>query len=216
MPLSQEQQDAIWGKKGVSLSGGELVSDKYSILEPEEKIIISECQDEAFWIRSLPLSLSFAFGTHILHEKGVLDVFHYVSRPVTKIGLILIGSVAGFGLGQLSYSNICRDKFLSRCPDGVVATDIRMKKGIQTVPYSIFSPINQLSWRQLAKQREISRLHDSIDPGFQVDDEFKDQNILSPNLLNDENIKHQVGPVRYGVFKKEENVSQNLPDDEVD
>ena len=26
-----------------------------------------------------------------------------------------------------SYANVCRDKFLLRCPEGVVATDIRIK-----------------------------------------------------------------------------------------
>jgi len=202
MPLSQAEQDAIWGKKGVSLSG-QKSADKYSILAPEEKNIISECQDEAFWYRSLPVSISFAFGTHILHQNGLLKL-NLVPPSLAKVGFVVGAGVLGYMFGQLSYANVCRDKFLTRCPDGVVATDIRLKSGIQTVPYSIFSPINQETWRQLAKQREMSRYRDKIDPGFEIDDEFKDQNILSPNLINDERLKHKVGPVRYGVFKKDE------------
>ena len=41
-----------------------------------------------------------------------------------------------------SYSTICRGKFLSRCPDGVVSTDIRMKRKYTNCPQLTFK--NQL------------------------------------------------------------------------
>jgi len=203
MPLSIDEQNAIWGSKGASLKGRKL-PDKYSVLEPEEKLIINECQDEAFWYRCAPLTVCFSLGTHILHERGMLE-FHLVPRPAVKLGLLGVAGVMGYLVGQYSYSNVCRDKFLARVPNGVIATDIRMKYGFQPYPYSIFSPINQEKWRQLAKERELNSLREKFEPGFEIDDEFKDQNVLSPNLLNDSRISHHVGPVRYGVFMKTEN-----------
>ena len=44
-----------------------------------------------------------------------------------------------------------------------------------------------------------------FDLGFEIDPEFKDQNVLSPNILES---RLDDGPVRYGVFKTEENVEQ--------
>jgi len=135
---------------------------------------------------------------------------HHITKSALKVSVLLAAGVAGYSVGQFSYSNICRDKFLSRCPDGVVSTDIRMKHGIQTVPYSIFSPINQEKWRQLAKEREMVDLREKFEPGFEIDEEFKDQNVLSPNLINDPRLADQVGPVRYGVFKKTEELDKVL------
>ena len=40
-----------------------------------------------------------------------------------------------------------------------------------------------------------------FDLGFEIDPEFKDQNILSPNILD---ARRDDGPVRYGVFKTKE------------
>jgi len=205
MPLSEAEKAAIWGSKGATLVGKDSTAgDKYSVLDPRERQIITECQDEAFWFRCVPLTICFSLGTHILHQRGFIK-FMLVPEPVTKLGILVAAGVTGYTVGQLSYSNICRNKFLDRVPDGVIATDIRMKHNLQTVPYSIFSPINQEKWRQLAKEREMSKkLGEKFDPGFEIDDEFKDQNVLSPNLLNDTRISSKVGPVRYGVFSKDD------------
>ena len=40
-----------------------------------------------------------------------------------------------------------------------------------------------------------------FDLGFEIDPEFKDQNILSPNILD---ARRHDGQVRYGVFKTKE------------
>ena len=44
-----------------------------------------------------------------------------------------------------------------------------------------------------------------LDLGFEIDPEFKDQNVLSPNILES---RLDAGPVRYGVLQTEENVDQ--------
>jgi len=196
----------IWGKKGESLSGSKLPA-KYSILTFEEKQIIAECQDEGFLYRAVPFSLYFAFSTHLLIKTGVIKL-NLVKTNIGRLSLLLGSGVVGFCCGQLSYSNICRDKFLSRVPGGVVATHIRTKNS-DIVPYSIFSPLNQLEWRNLAKQRELRSMHEKFEPGFEIDDEFKDQNVLSPNMINDNFTRDQVGPVRYGIFKKPEEHSKD-------
>merc|ERR1719347_1923482 len=61
----------IWGSRGPSLAPSSTIPDnKYSVLSDTEKLIIAECQDEAFYYRSLPLAISFGWGTHTLHGLG--------------------------------------------------------------------------------------------------------------------------------------------------
>eukprot|EP00090_Calanus_glacialis_P022917 TRINITY_DN35273_c0_g1_i2.p1 TRINITY_DN35273_c0_g1~~TRINITY_DN35273_c0_g1_i2.p1 ORF type:complete len:248 (+),score=68.33 TRINITY_DN35273_c0_g1_i2:110-745(+) len=203
--------DPIWGRRGATLAPSTRSPDKYSVLSQKEKLLLEECQDEAFYYRSIPLSLCFGFGIHTLHDLGQLNlyIFERMPKPVVKWGMVCGAGVLGFWLGQFAYSNHCAAKFVERAPEGVIAWDIRMKAGVQVVPYSIFSPINHEKWRQLAKMREKEELKFNggrkFDLGFEIDPEFKDQNVLSPNILES---RLDDGPVRYGVFKTEENVEQ--------
>ena len=121
--------DPIWGNKGASLVPSSRSTDKYSVLSSVEKLLIRECQEEAFYQRSLPLSICFGFGIHSLYNQGYINmhIFERVPRQVVKWGLVAGAGVMGFWMGQLSYSNHCVTKFLERAPDGVVALDIRMK-----------------------------------------------------------------------------------------
>ena len=164
--------DPIWGRRGASLAPTTKSGDKYSVLSPIEKHIIAECQEEAFYYRSLPLSLCFGFGSHTLYDLGFLNmnIFERMPRQIVKWSLVAGAGVLGFWMGQLAYSDHCAAKFLNRAPEGVIALDIRMKgnfcfwvkvsilvnfsAGLQVYPYSIFSPINHEKWRQLAKMRE--------------------------------------------------------------
>ena len=53
--------------------------------------------------------------------------------------------------------------------------------GLQTVPYSIFSPINQEKWRQLAKEREMVSLIFNLKAAKKVKNNPK--NLKSKNLV---------------------------------
>ena len=45
-----------------------------------------------------------------------------------------------------------------------------------------------------------------FDLGFEVDPEFKDQNVLAPNIIDS---RAGDGPVRYGVFKTPQHSMEN-------
>ena len=45
-----------------------------------------------------------------------------------------------------------------------------------------------------------------FDLGFEVDPEFKDQNVLAPNIIDS---RAGDGPVRYGVFKTQQHNMEN-------
>ena len=130
-PVSKEEEyvDPIWGRRGASLAPSSRSPDKYSILSAKEKQILAECQDEAFYWRSLPLALCFGVGTRILHDLGFCNpmIFERFPNPVVKWGMVGSAGILGFWLGQFSYSHHCVQKFLARAPEGVVALDIRMK-----------------------------------------------------------------------------------------
>ena len=121
--------DPIWGRRGASLAPTTRSGDKYSVLSPIEKHIIAECQEEAFYYRSLPLSLCFGFGSHTLYDLGFLNmnIFERMPRQIVKWSLVAGAGVLGFWMGQLAYSDHCAAKFLNRAPEGVIALDIRMK-----------------------------------------------------------------------------------------
>jgi hypothetical protein len=171
----ESQVDPIWDRRGATLEPSTRSPDKlYSVLSQNEKLLIEECQDEAYYYRSIPLALCFGFGIDTLHDLGQLNLFIFerMPKPVVKWGMVFGAGVLGFWLGQFAYSNHCAAKFLERAPEGVIAWDIRMKGdfiflslrssvffsvGVQVVPYSIFSPINHEKWRQLAKMREHVR-----------------------------------------------------------
>ena len=188
-----------WGGAGARLAPvAPHTEEKFSVLSPDEKEILAECQQEGFYYRGLPLALSFGYAGHalapaLLPHPGL----HH------RAGLVLAGALAGFGLGHLAYSGHCASKFLARAPDGVVALDIRLKAEAQVVPYSIFSPINQAAWRRLASEREQERLHWAggrrFQLGFEVDPEFQQQNVMEANIA-----RWEEGPVRYGVFQHKE------------
>merc|ERR1712142_802236 len=129
MSSSQPTHDPIWGRRGASLAPSNSSGDKYSILSAKEKQIIQECQDEAFYYRSVPLAVCFSFGTHSLHDLGQLKPFIFERLPPTlvKWGMVCGAGALGFWLGQFAYSNHCVSKFLERAPEGVIAMDIRMK-----------------------------------------------------------------------------------------
>ena len=117
----------IWGSRGPSLAPSSTIPDnKYSVLSDTEKLIIAECQDEAFYYRSLPLAISFGWGTHTLHGLGWCRV-QGLPPGVARWGVVCGAGALGFSMGQFAYSNICADKFLKRAPEGVIALDIRMK-----------------------------------------------------------------------------------------
>ena len=121
--------DPIWGKRGATLAPTTTAADKYSVLSQKEKQILAECQDEAFYYRSIPLSLCFGLGIHTLHDLGMLKthIFERMPAPVVKWGMVCGAGAMGFWLGQFAYSNHCVAKFLERAPEGVIALDIRMK-----------------------------------------------------------------------------------------
>merc|ERR1711915_509787 len=191
--------EVIWGASGVKLVGDEGEGGgSLSVLTSGERLLLRECLEEAFLYYSLPLSVSFSLGAAALWDQGALRPFRLANSSSVARSRLYKASVAGgfgvlgFSLGQLVFSSQCSSKFLAREPMGVVARDIMMKSGLQTLPYSVFSPVNQAKWRELARQK----LAEQVEPGFQIHPEFREQNVLSPNVISPEE-----GPVRYGIYQ---------------
>ena len=127
MTTPENAVENAWGTRGASLAPSTSSAGKYSVLSSTERQIISECQDEAFYYRSLPLSMCFCFGTHTLFDLEFGNWHSRVPRLVRKCGYVAGAGILGFSVGQIAYSNQCADKFLDKAPEGVIAEDIRMK-----------------------------------------------------------------------------------------
>ena len=83
-------------------------------LSPREQAIIRECNNEAFWTRSAPLSLILATAVSMAAKTGKIKATRLFPK---RFAAVMIGYFAG----KISYMPICRDKFLTQEPHGDMA-----------------------------------------------------------------------------------------------
>ena len=95
-------------------------------LSIEEQRVMTACQNESFWYRSMPASGFLALLAHMGVTNGSL-------KPHTKWGSkpkVFLGATIGYFLGKFSYVNACSDKFLVEAPDSNIADMIRIRRGM--------------------------------------------------------------------------------------
>lgn len=95
-------------------------------LSVEEQRVMTACQNESFWYRSVPASGFLAFLAHMGVSNGTL-------KPHIKWGSkpkVMLGATIGYFFGKFSYVNACSDKFLVEAPDSNIADMIRIRRGM--------------------------------------------------------------------------------------
>nr|NP_001299116.1 OCIA domain-containing protein 1 [Papilio xuthus]BAM18551.1 conserved hypothetical protein [Papilio xuthus] len=76
---------------------------------PEELKVISECNNESFFKRSLPLGTMLGLGTYAAVQNGHL-------RPNPRFGAfpkVTLAVVMGYFIGKLSYQQACAEKLMA-------------------------------------------------------------------------------------------------------
>jgi len=95
-------------------------------LTPEEQAVLTECNSESFWYRSLPLGGVLAATAAALVKNGVIN-----GNP--RFGAapkIALGTVFGYFLGKFSYADTCADKFLVKAPRSKISEMVRARRGL--------------------------------------------------------------------------------------
>ena len=102
------------------------ISQGQASLSLEEQKILSSCQSESFWYRSIPIGAFLAGTAHLAVSKGYLKSHpSWGARPK-----VILGSIIGYFLGKFSYVDVCADKFLIEAPDSNIAEAIRARRGL--------------------------------------------------------------------------------------
>ncbi len=92
----------------------------------DEQRILRECNQEAFFRRSIPFSVIGAMAAFSAGRAGMLR-----ANPTYGHGpKMVVAGICGYFLGKFSYINECADKFLVQLPDSQVAKAIRQRRGM--------------------------------------------------------------------------------------
>ena len=108
-------------------------------LSKEEQRILAECRSEAYFYRSLPLSVLLGSGALFAVKRGILSA----SLRFGPLPKVAIGVGVGYIAGKMSYVNVCKEKFLREAPDSEFARAIRKSQG-EVVPESEADTNSQL------------------------------------------------------------------------
>ncbi len=96
---------------------------------------MQECQDSAFWQRSVPLSVFGGIGVYTATRTGHIKPFSKFGGPWPKT---LLGCLLGFGAGKLTSGNKFVERFASEQPNSMVTWTLR-KRFSQGKPFVISS-----------------------------------------------------------------------------
>jgi len=91
----------------------------------EERMVMRECVDEAFWYRSLPLASATAILVRYGVSSGRIRPTKHGSWPV------VVGATSlAYVLGKLSYifGDNCHRKFLEKAPLSEIAQELKLRK----------------------------------------------------------------------------------------
>lgn len=91
----------------------------------EERMVMRECVDEAFWYRSLPLASATAILVRYGVSSGRIRPTKHGSWPV------VVGATSlAYVLGKLSYifGDNCHRKFLEKAPHSEIAQELKLRK----------------------------------------------------------------------------------------
>ncbi|CAJ0965019.1 unnamed protein product [Ranitomeya imitator] len=94
----------------------------------EEKRVLTECNSESFWYRSVPFSVISMLATQTLIHRGILTT----STRFGPFPKVAFAGFLGYIAGKLSYIKPCREKFL-KLENSPMAEIIRQGPRAQTI-----------------------------------------------------------------------------------
>ena len=100
-------------------------------LSKEEQRILAECRSEAYFYRSLPLSVVLGSATIYAVKTGLLSA----SQRFGHWPKSMLGALVGYFVGKVSYASVCQEKFLKEAPNSELGRTIRKARG-EIVPES--------------------------------------------------------------------------------
>jgi hypothetical protein len=112
-------------------------------LSKEEQRILAECRSEAYWYRSMPLSILIGGGALYAVKSGLISA----SQKFGPWPKVAIGIGVGYITGKMSYVNVCKEKFLREAPNSEFAHAIRKSQG-EVVPEREADANSQLPHQQ--------------------------------------------------------------------
>jgi hypothetical protein len=96
------------------------------VITPEERMVFQQCSKEAFWTRSLPLSLIMGGCVMMGARSGRIPVGEKYGHWPKTVGAVAFGYI----FGKASYIEPCREKFLAQAPNSMIAQAIRRDRGL--------------------------------------------------------------------------------------
>ncbi|KAL7856299.1 hypothetical protein AOLI_G00199030 [Acnodon oligacanthus] len=90
----------------------------------EERRVFQECNQESFWYRSVPISVSSMALTQFLISRGTLTA----SPRFGSVPKVLFAGACGYFAGKLSYMKTCQEKF-KRLENSRLGEALRQRAG---------------------------------------------------------------------------------------
>ena len=81
---------------------------QFQNLSRQEQQILAECRSEAYWFRSLPLSLALGSAAFYAVRQRIFSS----SQKFGPWPKTLLGATVGYIVGKLSYARECQEKFV--------------------------------------------------------------------------------------------------------
>ncbi|MCI4395112.1 hypothetical protein PGIGA_G00176620 [Pangasianodon gigas] len=106
----------------------------------EERKVFKQCDEESFWYRSVPFSVSGMALTHILVTKGKLTA----SPRFGSLPKVLFAGMCGYFAGKLSYMKTCQQKFY-KLENSPIAEALRQRHRHHQRPPQFAAPQSELS-----------------------------------------------------------------------
>ncbi|KAB5518616.1 hypothetical protein PHYPO_G00168040 [Pangasianodon hypophthalmus] len=106
----------------------------------EERKVFKQCDEESFWYRSVPFSVSGMALTHILVTKGKLTA----SPRFGSLPKVLFAGMCGYFAGKLSYMKVCQQKFY-KLENSPIAEALRQRHRHHQRPPQFAAPQSELS-----------------------------------------------------------------------
>uniref|UniRef100_A0A3B4E0P3 OCIA domain-containing protein 1 n=1 Tax=Pygocentrus nattereri TaxID=42514 RepID=A0A3B4E0P3_PYGNA len=124
-PLPAEQTDHTSAQLPSASGKGPLGMDY--IPTEEERRVFKECNQESFWYRSVPISVSSMALTQFLVSRGQLSSM-YSSPRFGSVPKVLFAGACGYFAGKLSYMKTCQEKF-KRLENSRLGEALRQRAG---------------------------------------------------------------------------------------
>ncbi|KAL7841096.1 hypothetical protein SRHO_G00247870 [Serrasalmus rhombeus] len=121
-PLPAEQTDYTSAQLQSASGKGPLGMDY--IPTEEERRVFKECNQESFWYRSVPISVSSMALTQFLISRGALTA----SPRFGSVPKVLFAGACGYFAGKLSYMKTCQEKF-KRLENSRLGEALRQRAG---------------------------------------------------------------------------------------